>query len=118
MAKKKVVEEAPTDYLAAHQQEIAAHPDSIVAFVDKGWSHLSRGEYDQALEAFGQAASLDSHSIDAQYGLGAAARLKGDKDRAIRAFQRAVEISTVGTDAIKGTMMGRMARWSLRELQK
>jgi len=118
MAKKQVVEQVPTDFLAAHQQEIAAHPDSIVAFVDKGWSHLSRGEYDQALEAFGQAASLDSHSIDAQYGLGAAARLKGDKDRAIGAFQRAVEISEAGTDAIKGTMMGRMARWSLRELHK
>jgi tetratricopeptide (TPR) repeat protein len=118
MAKKKVVEEAPTDFLAAHQQEIAAHPDSTIAFVDKGWSHLSRGEYDPALEAFEKAASLDSRSIDAQYGLGAAARLKGDKERARQAFQRAVEISEGGADAAKGTMMGRMARWSLRELGK
>ena len=118
MTKRKVVEEAPTDFLAAHKQEIAAHPDSTIAFVDKGWSHLSRGEYGLALEAFEKAASLDSRSIDAQYGLGAAARLKGDKDRAIRAFQRAVEISAAGTDAIKGTMMGRMARWSLKDLQK
>ena len=118
MAKKKAVEEAPTDFLAAHTQEIAAHPNSTVAFVDKGWSHLSRGEYDQALETFEKAASLDSRSMDAQYGLGAAARLKGDKARAIQAFQRAVEISEAGADAVKGAMMGRMARWSLRELQK
>ena len=118
MTKKKAVEEAPTDFLAAHKQEIAAHPNSAVAFVDKGWSHLSRGEYDQALEAFEKAASLDSRSIDAQYGLGSAARLKGDKERARQAFTRAVEISEVGTDAIKGAMMGRMARWSLRELDK
>ena len=118
MAKKKAVEEAPTDFLAAHKQEIAAHPNSIIAFVDKGWSHLSRGEYDQALEAFEEAAAIDSRSLDAQYGLGAAARLKGDKARAMQAFQRAVEISEVGADAVKGAMMGRMARWSLKELQK
>jgi len=117
MAKKKVVEETLTDFVAAHKQEIAAHPDSTIAFVDKGWSHLSRGEYDQALEAFEKAASLDRQSLDAQYGLGAAAKLKGDKVRAIQAFQRAVEISAAGTDA-KGTMMERMARWSLKELQK
>jgi len=117
MAKKKAVEEAPTDFLAAHKQEIAAHPNSTVAFVDKGWSHLSRGEYDPALEAFEEAAALDSRSLDAQYGLGAAARLKGDKARAIQAFQRAVAISEASTDA-KVTMMGKMARWSLRELQK
>ena len=117
MSKKKVVEQVPGDFFAAHQQEIAAHPDSIVAFVDKGWSHLSRGEYDQALEAFEKAAALDSRSLDAQYGLGAAARLKGDKARAVQAFQRAVEISEVSPD-VKVTMMGRMARWSLKELQK
>jgi tetratricopeptide (TPR) repeat protein len=118
MTRKKAIEEAPTDFLAAHTQEIAAHPESKAAFVDKGWSHLSRGEYDHALEAFEKAASLDSRSIDAQYGLGAAARLKGDKERARQAFQRAIEISEAGTDAVKGAMMGRMARWSLRELQK
>jgi hypothetical protein len=57
-------------------------------------------------------------STAAQYRLGAVARLKGDQVRAIQALQRAVEISKAGVDAIKGTMMGRMARWSLKELQK
>ena len=118
MTQKKAADQAPTDFLAEHTREIAAHPDSPVAFVDKGWSHLSRGEYDLALEAFEKAASLDSRSIDAQYGLGSAARLKGDKERARQAFKRAVEISEAGTDAVKGAMMGRMARWSLRELDK
>ena len=118
MTKKKAVEQAPTDFLAEHEREIAAHPDSPVAFVDQGWSHLSRGEYDQALEAFEKAAALDRRSIDAQYGLGSAARLKGDKERARQAFMRAIEISEAGTSDVKGTMMGRMARWSLRELEK
>jgi Flp pilus assembly protein TadD len=107
---KKKVEEAPTDFFAAHQQEITTYPDSPVAYVDKGWSHFSRGEFDQAIAAFEKAASLDSQSIDARYGLGAAAKAKGDKALARQAFEKALALAQTSNDMAKATMMRRMAR--------
>ena len=117
MAKKKP-EEMSTDFLAAHTQDIAAHPNSPAAYVDKGWSHLSRKEFDQAVAAFEKAALLDSRSIDAQYGLGAAAKAKGDNARARQAFQKVIELSDAGADPVKVTMMSRMSRWALKELEQ
>ena len=114
---KKRVEEAPTDFFAAHSQEIAAHPNSVVAYVDKGWSHFSRHEFDQAMEAFEQAASLDSQSIDAQYGLGVAARAKGDKARARQAFEKAFALAETSLDVAKATMMRRMTRSALKGME-
>jgi Tfp pilus assembly protein PilF len=107
---KKTVEQAPTDFFAAHRAEVDAHPESPVAYVDKGWSHFSRGEFDSAMEAFEKAASLDSQSIDAQYGLGSAAKAKGDKARAQQAFERALALAETSNDVAKATMMRRMAR--------
>jgi tetratricopeptide (TPR) repeat protein len=118
MTKRKAVQEEPIDSLATREPEIAARPDSLAALVDTGWLHLGRGEIAQALEAFEKAASLDHRSIDARYGLGAAARLKGDQERAKQAFQRVVEISETGADAVRGMMMGRLARWALKEMEK
>ena len=107
---KKTVKEAPTDFFATHQQEITSHPDSPVAYVDKGWSHFSRGEFDQAIAAFETAASMDGQSIDAQYGLGAAAKAKGDKALAQQAFEKALALAQTSNDVAKATMMRRMAR--------
>ncbi len=107
---KKIVEQALADFYAAHQAEVTAHPESSVAYVDKGWSHFSRGELDSAMEAFEKAASLDSQSIDAQYGLGSAAKAKGDKVRAIQAFEKALALAETSNDVAKATMMRRMAR--------
>jgi len=115
---KKQIEEAPTDFFAAHQQEIAAHPTSPVAYVDKGWSHFSRHEFDQAMETFEQAASLDGQSIDAQYGLGVAARAKGDKARARQAFEKALALAEVSLDVAKATMMRRMTRSALKGIEE
>ena len=107
---KKTVEQAPTDFFAAHQAEVSAHPDSAVAYVDKGWSHYSRGELGQAITAFEKAVSLDNQSIDAQYGLGMAAKAEGDKTRAQQAFERVLVLADSSTDVAKATMMRRMAR--------
>ena len=112
----KKVEETPTDFFAAHQAEITTHPDSPVAYVDKGWSHLSRGEVDAALQAFEKAASLDSQSIDAQYGLGSAAKAKGDKARARQAFERALALAETSNDVAKATMMRSLARSAARDV--
>ena len=117
MTKKKIVE-APVDFFAAHQQEITAHPTSPVAYVDKGWSHYSRHEFDQAMAAFEQAASLDSQSIDAQYGLGMAARAKGDKARARQAFEKALALAETSLDVAKATMMRRMTRSALKGIEE
>jgi Tfp pilus assembly protein PilF len=117
MTKKKIVE-APVDFFAAHQQEITAHPTSPVAFVDKGWSHYSRHELDQAMEAFEQAATLDRQSIDAQYGLGMAARAKGDKARARQAFEKALALAETSLDVAKATMMRRMTHSALKGLEE
>lgn len=113
---KKSVEQAPTDFFAAHQAEVAAHPDSAVAFVDKGWSHYSRGELGQATAAFEKAVSLDSQSIDANYGLGAAAKAEGDKERARQAFERVWVLADSSTDVAKATMMRRMAHSAAKGL--
>jgi Flp pilus assembly protein TadD len=113
---KKKVEEAPTDFFALHQQEITANPDSPVAYVDKGWSHLSRGEFNEAIAAFEKAASLDSRSIDAQYGLGAAAKAKGDKALARQAFEKALALAQTSTDVAKATMTRRMAQSAIKGL--
>jgi len=115
---KKQIEQAPTDFFAAHSQEIAAHPTSAVAYVDKGWSHFSRHEFDPAMEAFEQAASLDSQSIDAQYGLGMAARAKGDKARAQQAFEKALALAETSLDVAKATMMRRMTRSALKGMEE
>jgi Tfp pilus assembly protein PilF len=113
---KKIVEQAPTDFFAEHQAEVSAHPDSAVAFVDKGWSHYSRGELGQATSAFEKAVSLDSQSIDAQYGLGIVARAEGDKARAQQAFERVLVLADSSTDVAKATMMRRMAHAAAKGL--
>ncbi len=112
----KKAKEAPTNFFEAHQQDIAAHPSSPMAFVDKGWSHLGRHELDQAIEAFEQAALLDSRSIDAQFGLGAAAKAKGDKARARLALQAAMALAETNQD-VKATMIRRMALWALKGVE-
>jgi Flp pilus assembly protein TadD len=113
MTKKKVTEE-PTDFFKQHQQEIAAHPDSPEAYVDKGWSHFGRSEFDQALAAFQKAVSLDGQSIDAQYGLGSAAKKKGDKALARQAFETALALAEKSNDVAKATVIRRMAQSALK----
>ena len=106
---KRTVEPASTDFFSAHQAEVAAHPNSATAYVDKGWSHFSRGELGQATSAFEKAVSLDSQSIDAQYGLGVVAKAEGDNARARQAFERVLVLADSSTDVAKATMMRRMA---------
>ena len=113
---KKTVEQAPTDFFAEHLAEVTAHPDSAVAYVDKGWSHYSRGELGQAITAFEKAVSLDNQSIDAQYGLGMAAKAEGDKTRAQQAFERVLVLADSSTDVAKATMMRRMAHSAAKGL--
>ncbi len=115
---KKASEQGTADFMAAHQQDIAAHPNSPEAFIDKGWSHLSRKEFDEAIAAFEAAASLDSRSVNAHYGLGAASKAKGDLARARQAFQKVIELSDKSGDPVKALMMGRMSRWALKELEQ
>ncbi len=102
---------APADL---HEQEIAANPNSPAAFVDKGWSHVSRGEFDQASEAFETAVSLDHQSIDGYYGLGVAAKRKGDAGRARQAFSMVIELSKSHADSVKAIMLGDLARSALQ----
>ncbi len=113
---KKTVEQAPTDFFAAHLAEVTAHPNSAVAYVDKGWSHYSRGELGQATAAFEKAVSLDGQSIDAQYGLGVVAKAEGDKARAQQAFERVGVLADSSTDIAKATMMRRMAHSAAKGL--
>ncbi len=108
-------ESQPDDFAGEHQQETAAHPDSVEAYVSKGWSHIGRGEFDQAIGAFEQALSLDSHSMDAQYGLGAAANAKGDKTRARQAFERAVELANSSPDVAKATILKELVHWAMEK---
>jgi len=104
----------PADYTAAHEQEIAANPNSPAAFVDMGWSHVSRGEFDQANAAFEKAVSLDNQSIDGYYGLGVVARRKGDKARARQAFSTVIELSKSHADSVKAVMLGDLASSALQ----
>lgn len=104
----------PADYMAVHEQEIATNPNSPTAFVDKGWSHMSRGEFDQASAAFERAVSLDNQSVDGYYGLGVAAKRKGDTARARQAFLTVIELSKSRANSVKALMLSELASSALQ----
>ncbi len=104
-----------TNFAGEHQDEVAAHPESVDAFISKGWSHIGRGEFDPAIAAFEQALSLNSQSMDAQYGLGAAANAKGDKARARHAFERVLELAKHSQDVAKATIMKELVHWAMEK---
>lgn len=95
-------------------QDALQAPHDPVVFIDKGWSHLGRGEFDEAIGAFEKALSMDRQSLDAQYGIGAAANARGDKDRAKKAFEQVLEMAKTSSDMAKVQVMSELARWALK----
>ncbi len=108
-------ESTPDDFAKEHQEEVAAHPDSVEAHVAQGWSDIGRGEFDQAISAFEHALSLDKNSMDAQYGLAAAANAKGDKPLARQAFERVRAMAASNPNVAKATIMNELVRWALEK---
>ncbi len=65
---------------------LSIDPDYIWAVREVAWSHLDRGDANQALTSFNAALDIDPEDINARYGKGRAHLSRGDGDVALEVF--------------------------------
>ena len=68
-------------------------PKDAQAYLDRGNSHLQKGNWDQAIADFSRALELAPKSDDAYFGRGRAYAFKRDLDRALADYSQALELN-------------------------
>jgi tetratricopeptide (TPR) repeat protein len=65
----------------------------VLAFTNRGFAHRTKGDYDRAIQDFGQAIRLAPNHAPAFNGRGMAWQSKGEADRAIADFDEAIRLN-------------------------
>ena len=98
-------ESAMRNYSAA----LELQPDYLEAVVKAGAQHLTQGRWEQAAEAFHQAAELNDAMLECYVGMGVAQTAMGDKAEAMNSFDLAAAIEPNST-----ILLAEMAKLQLR----
>ncbi|HEY3375333.1 MAG TPA: tetratricopeptide repeat protein [Candidatus Aquicultor sp.] len=80
--------------LSDFNSALAIQKNNVDAYVEIGYVHLDTADYDNAIQAFATAVSLDPKCADAFNGLGAAYDKKGNKTLAQQNYRTAIELKT------------------------
>ena len=102
--------------IAAYRTEAGARPDDPQLQVDLGWGLYGGGQYAEAAEQFERVLAVSPDSVDARYGLGLSCKALGGKEAAVGAFEKVVEMSQQIEDHVRGTMLRRLARGHINEM--
>jgi tetratricopeptide (TPR) repeat protein len=118
MAKSPLKEMPPAsaEVIEAYRAAASGNPQDAQAQVDLGWGLYGGGKYAEALEQFQRALALDARSVDAHYGLGLAHKALGDKAAAVAAFNKVAALAEQAEDAVRATMLRRLAHGHVNEL--
>jgi Tfp pilus assembly protein PilF len=115
---RKEVDEGVEEEIVMDPAEIE-NPETVVEYLRRAWMYRSRGQEDLAEEDFRKALSIDSQSVDANYGLGMSLKSQGKKEQAIEAFEGTIRLLDEGTeeDHNRAEMLHRLALGHINEMK-
>lgn len=90
---------------------------SVIELVARGWEHYGRKEFEQAVQAYQAALSLDSRAVDIHYALGMALKYDSRINEAIKEFNQAANLAATLEDTTRGMMISRLARGHIKQMQ-
>ncbi len=95
-ARSAASDQIPTDQaerMLALEQEVAADPGNLAAWIQLGHLFFDSSRYQQAIDAYQKALALDPDNADVWTDLGVMYRRTGKPGQAISAFDRAMAIN-------------------------
>ncbi len=101
-----------------YRASASANPTSAEAQSNLGWGYYGRHLYDDAIQAFQAALTLDNSFIDAHYGLGLAYKEAGRGPQAVPAFEAVVNLTSQLENSARGVMLARLARSHVNQIQR
>lgn len=66
-------------------------PRNLGTLVDRGWQLFVQNNFTEAENTFRQALALDTHALEAHYGLGVCLKKLGKADAARKSFEQALK---------------------------
>jgi tetratricopeptide (TPR) repeat protein len=109
-------EAAPT-VIDNYRAAVAANPNSAEAQSNLGWGLYGLRKYDESIQAYEKALSLDANFVDAHYGLGLTLKEAGRKDRAAQEFETVIKLAPQLENNVRGTMLAKLAQGHINQMQ-
>jgi tetratricopeptide (TPR) repeat protein len=99
------------------EQVIQRNP--VDELILKGWAFHAEGEQEAAEKSFRTAYEKDANSLEALYGLALVLKSQGRRRDSIKVFEQVIELieNKVMADKVRGTMLRRLAKAHVNELQ-
>jgi tetratricopeptide (TPR) repeat protein len=109
-------EAAPT-VLENYRAAVNANPNSAEAQSNLAWGLYGQRKYDEAIQAYEKALSLDANYLDAHYGLGLALKEAGQTEQATKAFEVVINLAPQLENTVRGTMVSKLAQGHINQMR-
>ncbi|MGW8249344.1 MAG: tetratricopeptide repeat protein [Anaerolineales bacterium] len=91
---------------------------SISELISKGWTQKAEGKYDEAEASFRKALSLDSQSVEANYGIALTLKAQDRRQESIQGFEKVIElVDSRVEDRTRGEMLKRLSQAHINQLR-